>query len=383
MEDTSTAIAIIRDQAREVAAGWSVPGAPASWRLTATIFTGLAEDDDLLTLAAAIPLDRLPPLLLSGAARYLIDKYDPDPLASYFPVAGRPQPPLDDGLWPAFKAFCMRHRGELAEVCGRHRYQMNEVARCTQIAVALGMLTRDDPSRPVALVDIGTGSGLGLHLDRYRYTLGDQASFGDPASTLDLRCEIRGALDPPVPQRLPPITHRMGVDTSPIDLSDPAAVRWLVCCTPPEAASVTRCAGAIAIARAHRSPVVAGDACDVLPELLRSMPSWPRLVLTDAYTAVFFSEEQLARLNEIVAGTGASRDIAWISLDPLIPLGSRGRSSVQGLDLPGPLISRYQREGVFSILGVVSYEDGRRRQRLLARSHPSGTWMEWLDPETA
>jgi hypothetical protein len=55
---------VVAGQARAVAAAWSSEDAPESWWLTAETLTAIAEEDVLLDLAAAIPPDRLPPLLL-------------------------------------------------------------------------------------------------------------------------------------------------------------------------------------------------------------------------------------------------------------------------------------------------------------------------------
>jgi len=103
------------------------------------------------------------------------------------------------------------------------------------------------------------------------------------------------------------------------------------------------------------------------------------LLVTDTYTAVFFSDEQRRRLLELARHWGAIRDLVWISLDPLVPLGAEGRHSVQGLDVPDKLVAEYQRDGVFALLGLVSFEQGQCRGGLLARAHPSGTSMRWLD----
>ena len=71
--------------------------------------------------------------------------------------------------------------------------------------------------------------------------------------------------------------------------------------------------------------------------------------------------------------------MTWLSLDPLVPLGSSGRDSVQDLDLPEPLVRSYQQDGVFAVLGAVTFAGGDRSSaRLLARAHPSGEWVEWL-----
>jgi hypothetical protein len=107
------------------------------------------------------------------------------------------------------------------------------------------------------------------------------------------------------------------------------------------------------------------------------------VLVTDAYLAVFLPPERRAELAGILAEAGRSRPVTWLSLDPLVPLGPSGRDSVQELDLPGPLIDDYQRHGVFAVLGARTFHRGTGRGRLLARAHPSGQWVEWLDPESA
>ena len=68
--------------------------------------------------------------------------------------------------------------------CARRRYQMNEVARCTQIALGIAA-NATSRTEPIGLVDLGTGAGLGLQLDRYRYLVGRRA-FGARESALRL-----------------------------------------------------------------------------------------------------------------------------------------------------------------------------------------------------
>ncbi|MGH7921302.1 MAG: hypothetical protein ACREQM_15370, partial [Candidatus Dormibacteraceae bacterium] len=65
----------IRDQALQVARGWSAPDAPPSWGLTAAIFRCLAKDEQLLDLAAAIPAERLPPLLFVASVQRAVARH--------------------------------------------------------------------------------------------------------------------------------------------------------------------------------------------------------------------------------------------------------------------------------------------------------------------
>ena len=362
-----------------MAGGWAPPGAPRSWRLTAALFEAIAADDELLEQLATLPPDRLPALLASAAVAFLVRRDRPVPLVGYFPEPGAPQPRFDDGFFPAFRAFCAAHLTDIIEVCRSRRYQMSEVARCTQIVLGIAA-SSGGSADPVALVDLGTGAGLGLQLDRYRYRVGT-GTYGPAAAGLSLACDVRGPIIPP-PAELPRIAARVGVDLDPVDLQDPAARAWLQACTPPEVSALSRLAAAVNIARRHPEPVIAGDVIDVLPRVLGSIPRQQRIIVVDAYMAVFLPEDRRARLAGILGQAGLGRPVTWLSLDPLVPLGPSGRDSVQGLPLPPALIRDYQ-HGVFAVLGVRTFDGAGDRGRLLARAHPSGGWIQWLSGELA
>jgi hypothetical protein len=369
----------IRAQAQEVATGWAAPDAPQSWQLTAALFRVIAAHEMLLRRLAVLPPDRLPALLASAAISLLVRRDRPMPLAGYFPEPGAPQPGFDAGLFPAARAFVSARLDDIAAICRERRYQMNEVARCAQIA--LGIAATASPGAPVALADLGTGAGLGLQLDRYGYLVGTHRS-GPQGAALTLGCEARGSHLPPQ-YRLPPITERTGIDVSPIDLEDGAARAWLQACAPPEASALARLDAAIETARGHPVKVIPGDVADVLPGVLDSFAPGREVIVTDAYLAVFLPPQRRARLARIMAEAGRGRRVTWLSLDPLVPLGPSGRSSVQGLALPAQLVRDYQRHGVFAVLGARTFDHGTESGRLLARAHPSGQWIEWLGPDPA
>jgi hypothetical protein len=365
----------VRGQALGVARGWSPPGAPRSWRLTAALFEAIAANDELLDMLAELPADRLPALLGSAAIAFLVRRDRPVPLAGYFPEPGAAQPPFDDAFFPAFHAFCATRLDDIAALCRERRYQMNEVARCAQVVLGIAAVSAGSAG-PVALVDLGTGAGLGLQLDRYRYRIGS-GTFGPAGAGLTLDCEVRGPLAPPI-AGLPPVATRIGADLAPVDLDDAAARAWLLACAPPEASALSRLAAAVDIARRHPASIIAGDVVDVLPGTLADIPLQQRIIVTDAYTAVFLPDKRRAELAGILAETGRRRPVTWLSLDPLVPLGPAGSDSVQGLPLPPALVSDYQHRGVFAVLGARTFDENGDRGRLLARAHPSGQWIEWL-----
>ncbi len=364
----------VRAQALEVAAGWSPPGAPESWQLTASLFRVIAGHEELLGQLAELPPDRLPALLASAAISWLVGRDRPEPLARYFPAAGQPQPAFDAGCERALSRFVSEGLAEIVAVCRARRYQMNEVARCSQ--VALGLAATAPPDGPVGLIDLGTGAGLGLQLDRYRYQVGDHA-FGPPGAALSLSCQVHGDEQPPRTV-LPRIVERAGIELSPIDLGDPAALAWLRACAPPEASALRRLDAATEVSKQSPARIVAGDVVDALPGVLGSFPDGLPVTIVDAYLAVFLPPARRAALASVLARAGQSRPVTWLSLDPLVPLGPAGRDSVQNLELPGSLIRDYQQRGVFAVLGARTFADGRDSGQILARAHPSGQWIEWI-----
>jgi hypothetical protein len=369
---------IVADQAGMVAAAWSPADAPASWRLTAAQFEVLRGERELLEIAATVRPDKLPALLFHAAATYLVLELKPEPLRSWFPHVGEPQPALDPRFGDAYRAFCLDHRDRLLDLCVRHRYQMNEVGRCAHVVAALADAARD--GRDVALVDIGTGAGLGLHLDRYRYRYrqrdGGVITVGEHNGEVEIETEVRGGA-PLEKLALPRVAERVGIDVEPLDVTDPDVRDWLAACVPQEIGAVTRFHQAVRVAMNHPARVVRADADTVLPALLDELPRDLLVCLVDTYVHVFFTDEELARFQAIVREAGVVRDLDWISIDPLVPLGSAASKSVLGVPVPSTLIERSRSEGV---IGRLAYRSGERTAALLGVAHPGAAWLEWLSP---
>ncbi|MQA73426.1 MAG: DUF2332 family protein [Solirubrobacterales bacterium] len=373
---------VVAEQARLVAAAWSPEGAPLAWRLTAAQLEALADDEELLAIAAQIPPDRVPALLFEAAATFLVLELEPEPLRGWFPRVGEPQPALDRRFRREYRDFILDHRERLLELCARHRYQMNEVGRCADVVPALAPAVAE--GRDVVLIDIGTGAGLGLHLDRYRYVYrgpGERReSVGDPGSPLTIETEVRGGVAPPLPPALPEVVDRVGIDAEPLDISDPGVRAWLAACVPQEIGAVTRFHRAAEIATANPARTVRGDACEVLPDVLDGIPAGHLACLVDSYVHVFFPPEELERFRALIDRAGRRRELDWISIDPLVPMGPTAAHSVLGVPVPAALVERNRREGVFGVLGRLGYRGGRRRRALLALAHPGAAWLEWLTP---
>jgi hypothetical protein len=117
----------------------------------------------------------------------------------------------------------------------------------------------------------------------------------------------------------------------------------------------------------------------VLPQVLKSIPPHALICLLDTFVAVFFEPDELAVLRALVDRAGAERDLDWISIDPLVPMGTSASDCVTGADVPREVIERNRDEGVFGVISRVSYRNGERTRTVLGLAHPGAAWLEWLD----
>jgi hypothetical protein len=371
----------VREQAAQLATAWSGAGAPVSWGLTGALFATLRDDPALLALAARIDPDRLPALLFVAAVMALLQEERPQPLARVLPMPGADQPAVPADFAAELRAFCAERGDALLALAASHRYQMSEPARCAHLLPAVAAVAAD-AGRPLALVDIGTGAGFALHLDAYRYSYdrddGDALVVGAVDGPVTLHTTLRGPRTPALPDAPPPVAVRIGVDTEPLDVGDPPVRAWLRACTPPVAESLARFDRAAEYAAAHPVTTVRADALRALPEVIDGLPDDMHPCVLDAYVNVFFTEEQQSRFRDEIADLGRRRDLDWISLDPLVPMGDRPSGGVLGAPLPPGLLERARTEGVFGVLERVSYRRGDAARDVLAIGHPGGAWLEWL-----
>jgi hypothetical protein len=214
----------------------------------------------------------------------------------------------------------------------------------------------------LAHVDVGTSAGLNLLLPRlgYSYTPGGTVNAGVP---ITLTCGTSGPI--PVPLSMPSVVASVGVDMSPIDLTQPSEVRWLEACVwPDQIERFHRLVAAIELARASRLDVRTGDAVDSLESLVTEAGRHGHPVVTNSWVLNYLTPER--RLDYVAAldGIGAERDLSWIIAE----------APAQTAGLPWPL--RDPSEEI-TVLALVRWRRGRRTVQRLGTSHPHGAWLRW------
>ena len=292
------------------------------------IALGAAGDEAVLRFLADLPAEKQQPNLLLAALRH---------------VCGTP---CD---WPAFRAQLQEHRDSIRATMLARRTQTNEPGRCATLLPLLARLPQ-----PLALLEVGASAGLCLLPDRYGYDYGGRALPPPTPDAPVLACHANAST--PLPDALPRVVWRMGLDLNPIDAVGASDRAWLETLVWPEQRErLHRLRAALAVA-AHEPPRIArGDLLTDLADCARQTPAGATLVVFHSAVLAYVADRTLrdgfARTVRDVGGV-------WISNEaPGVFPAIRPRS-----DRPAP-------RGAF-LLSC----DGSP----VAWTDPHGAWIEWF-----
>jgi hypothetical protein len=248
---------------------------------------GVADDEEVQALIAALPRGKQQPNLVFAAVRSL-----GKPLVGY----------------GEFRDRLVSDWVEVVPVILSRSTQTNEAGRCATLLPQLAAI-----DGPVALLEVGASAGLCLYPDRYSYRY--QSAVGittvDPPggpSPMVLDCELLGPAN--VPVRVPDVVWRAGVDLNPLDVADPATLAWLELLIWPEHDERRkRLHAAAGIVAADPPQLVAGDLNIEVAELVSQAPEDATLVLFHSAVLVYLTPEERSRFVDQVS----SLDVVWLS----------------------------------------------------------------------
>jgi hypothetical protein len=323
--------------------------------LYAQLARQVAADPDVLRLVTEADRFQQVSHLLFGAVHFLLLGGSAHPLAEFYPSLRAAPRPAEEA-YPHFRAFCLEHAAEIRRLVTMQRVQTNEVQRCTALLPAFAVVSRWGGGKPLALVEAGASAGLNLLWDRYGYDYGAAGRAGDVASPVQLVCEVRGGILPPIPPVLPAVSYRLGIDLKPIDVRDEAATRWLRALIWPEHRDRARLLErAIGMARQDPPPMRAGDLLDLLLPALEEAPGDAAVCVYHSYTLNQCPRTTGEQLDLLLAGFSRNRDVDRISLEWF-----------SGQQQPH--------------LELYSYRRGAVQRTLLASCEAHGREIEWLQP---
>jgi len=170
-----------------------------------------------------------------------------------------------------------------------------------------------------------------------------------------IECLLRGETRPPLPRQLPRIASRIGIDLDPINLNNPENVQWLRALVWPEQEKrAKQLEQAIQLAKQQPPHILAGNAIDLLPGLIDDISRDALLCVYHSFTLTFAKQEPRDDLISIMTKASKERKLFLVSME-------------------WPADSESPR------LDLVSFNDGIKDEKILARCDSHGEWLEWLD----
>ena len=264
---------------------------------------GVADDPTIVDLIEQLPLAKRPVTLVFAAAR----------------AAG-----AATGSYLEFRTWMLEHWAAVRGIALARSTQTNEAARCGVLLPLLASLPQ-----PIALIEVGASAGLCLFPDRYSYRYGDTELHPvDGPSEVVISPKISGAV--PVPQRMPQVVWRAGIDLNPLAVDDPVEMAWLEALVWPEHGERRRrLRSAVRVVQQEPPRIVRSDALSGLAALAAEAPPDATLVIFHSAVLAYFPKPDRDAFVRLVTGLPGH----WISNEgQTVTPGVQGRLARQPAD---------------------------------------------------
>lgn len=248
---------------------------------------------------AALPGRKRQPNLFLGALRYLDAPLRPDDrLADW--VAEH---------WPRVEALILARRT-----------QTNDPGRCAVLAPLLASLPQ-----PITLLELGASAGLCLWPDlyAYRYRVSDDTArpaAGAAGAAVDgdavMDCVVEAGRPPGDVSDLR-VSYRAGLDSNPLNPSDPDDVRWLRSLVwPGDESRERRLAAALALVGPRDTPMLTADLRARWTDLLSLAAESASTVLMHSATLAYLTRpERDEFVDQVGQMQGRRPDLRWVSFE--------------------------------------------------------------------
>jgi hypothetical protein len=296
---------------------------------------GVAQDPEVLAWLGDLPAIKHQPHLVFAAARA-------HGVAAPGPYAGLREALLGD-------------TGALRQTILTHATQTNEVGRLATLLPVFAAIPG-----PLALLEVGAAAGLCLYPDRWGYDWRTDAGHVRLGEAPLLECRVKG--EAPLPDNLPDVTWRGGIDLNPLDVTSETDMAWLDTLVWPEHDDRRqRLRDAVDIARRESPEIVRGDLLDELPALVERAAVHGTVVVFHSAVAAYLEPDDRTRLEAMMRDLVERGRCHWIS--------NEGKRVLPSITETGPKIPEERQTFVLGLDG-----------RALAHTHGHGRFMRWLDP---
>ena len=295
----------------------------AEWAL------GVADDPEVLAWLADLPGNKRQPNLVFAAARW----------------HGVPAPGPYDGL----RRGLLGDDGSIRRTILERATQTNEVGRLATLVPAFAQVSPG----PLALIEVGASAGLNLFPDRYSYSWGGAVVGSGPV----LSTVVTGPA--PLPEDVPTVAWRGGIDLNPLDVADEDQMAWLATLVWPEQDDRRgQLLRAIEVARTDPPVIVRGDLLEELPALVEQASAYGTVVVFHSAVIAYLVDEERARFHDLMTALVADGACHWVS--------NEGPRVLPRVTATGPEMAPELRGFVLGIDG-----------QAVAWTHGHGRWLRW------
>jgi hypothetical protein len=318
--------------------------------LYARIAAGIGTDEELKAIAAHARKGQPHANMIMASVHFLLLRGAQHPLRRFYPTLGGAASGEDP--FPHFKDFVETHRDQVLGLIETRVTNTNEVGRSALLHAGFRALAEGAPAS-LHLIEIGPSAGLNLIWDQYGVRYGRNGAAAVTINTeasLVIDCELRGG-KAPLTGKTPDVARRVGLELNPVDLANDDDRDWLRArMWPDQVARLERLDRAIALFREAKPEIRAGDALALLPNALAEAQTGHALCVYHTIATYQFSREMREALENMLIVAGLRRPVWELS---------------------------FEYDGSEYLLTLVHHHDGVRAARVLANSHPHGTWLEW------
>jgi hypothetical protein len=268
----------------------------------------IAEDDELLELAAHTRPGQPVPNLLFGAVHYLLLKGKKHELREYYTsLVEHPKDVTES--FSSFREFCLQNKQEIIPILQQKLVQTNEVRRCAYLYPVFCFIY-DQVKKPLALVEIGTSAGFQLLWDQYSYSYETNKRYGNVESKVHITSEIKGNRQPFFIEKSPPVVQRIGIDLHINDLNNHEDELWLNALIWPEHKERRELfEKAASCVKNQPLQLMEGDGVLLLPDMEKQIPHDSVLCIFHTHVANQIPEERKKQLIENIRTIGQTREV--------------------------------------------------------------------------
>lgn len=249
--------------------------------LYSAFWQGMKQDSELLALLDRVGKHQPLPITFFTAINYLVLGEPDTPLARFYSYLQPEETWPASGVYPVFRDFVLAHREMLKTLLPTARLQTNEVTRCANLLPAFSWAYQHGGYQQLNMIEIGASAGLNLRWFQYGYRYVQREptqawQMNDPTVPVQVCCEVQAREGFPLSSfpTMPRVVKCQGIELMPRDLHNAYDVRWLRASIWPEELERYRLLDtALAFARTQPIIIHPGDACDILPALLSTIPA--------------------------------------------------------------------------------------------------------------